>query len=67
MFSYDSFIKSNWVDSAHSSCKKLIDIYFYFEGYENYKRLAIVQDFTAHWAIENKQSANVWNFDSMPE
>jgi hypothetical protein len=27
--------------------------------------LAIIQDFTAHWAIKNKQMVNVWTFDSV--
>ena len=36
------------------------DIYFYFEGYGKSKRLAIIQDFKAHWAIKNKQMVNVW-------
>ena len=27
--------------------------------------MAIIQDFTAHWAIENKQMVNVWTFDSV--
>jgi hypothetical protein len=39
---------SNSVTLAYISSKKLIDIYFYFWGYENYKGLAIIQDFTAH-------------------
>ena len=37
-------------------------IYFYGYGYESSKGLAIIQDFTAHWAIKNKQMANVWTF-----
>ena len=51
---------SNFVTSAFISSKKMIDIYFYLYGYENSQGLAIIQDFTAHWAIENKQMANVW-------
>ena len=45
------------------SLKKGIYIYFYFQGYENSKGLGIIQDFTAHWAIKNKEMANVWTFD----
>jgi hypothetical protein len=26
---------------------------------------AIIQDFTAHWEIKNKQMVNVWTFDSV--
>ena len=26
---------------------------------------AIIQDFTAHWEIKNKQTVNVWTFDSV--
>ena len=29
--------------------------------------MAIIKDFTAHWAIKNKQMANDWKVDSMPE
>ena len=29
------------------------------------KGLAIIQDFTAHWEIKNKQMVNVWTFDSV--
>ena len=54
---------SNFVTSAYISSKKIIDIYFYFWGYEKSKELAIIQDFTAHWEIKNKQMANVWTFD----
>ena len=41
----------------------MIDINFYFYGYESSKDLAIIQDFTAHWALKNKQMTNVWTFD----
>ena len=50
---------------AYVSSKKLIDIHFYFYGYESSKGPAIIQDFTAHWAIKNKQMVNVWTFDSV--
>ena len=53
----------NSVTLDYISSKKIIDIYFYFWGYENSKGLAIIQDFTAHWAIKNKQMANVWTFE----
>jgi hypothetical protein len=43
--------------------KKMIYMYFYFRGYENSIGRAIIQDFTAHWAINNKQMANAWTFD----
>ena len=45
----------------------MIDIHFYFWGSEHSKGLAIIQDFTAHWAMKNEQMANVWKFDSMPD
>ena len=54
---------SNFVTSAYISSKKMIDIYFYFWGYENSNGLAIIEDFTAHWAIKNKEMSNVWTFD----
>ena len=41
----------------------MIDIHFYCQGYGNSKGLAIIQDFTAHWAIKNEQMANVWTFN----
>ena len=41
----------------------MVDIYFYFEVYNNSKGLAIIQDFTANWAIKNKQMVNFWTFD----
>ena len=53
----------NFVTLAYISSKKMVYIYFYFYGYESSKGLAIIQDFTAHWAIKNKQMANVWTFD----
>ena len=53
----------NFVTLAHISSKLIIDIYLYFWEYECSKGLAIIQDFTAHWAIENKQMAIVWTFD----
>ena len=52
MFSYDSDIESTWVTSAHVSSYKLIDIRFYFKGYESSKWLAIILDFTVHSAIK---------------
>ena len=55
----------DFVTLAHISSKKNVDIYFYGYGYESYKGLAIIQDFTAHWAIKNKQMVNVWTFDSV--
>ena len=55
----------NFIILAHVSLKKIIYINFYCEGYENSKGLAIIQDFTAHWAIKNKQMVNVWTFDSV--
>jgi hypothetical protein len=55
---------SNFVTSAYISSKKMIDIYFYCWGYENYKGLAIIQDFAAYWAIKNKEMANVLRFGS---
>jgi hypothetical protein len=48
---------------ADISSKKMRDIHNYFEGYENSKGLAFIQDFTALWAIKNKQMVNVWTFD----
>jgi hypothetical protein len=36
-----------FITLAENSSKKMIDIYYYFEGYENYKGLAFIQDFTA--------------------
>ena len=51
-----------WVTSSCDSSMKIMDILFYFLGYENSKGLAIIQDFTAHWAIKNKQMANVLSF-----
>ena len=47
---------------AYVSSKKMTDIHFYCQRYENYKGLAIIQDFTAHWAIKDKQMVNVWTF-----
>ena len=41
----------------------MIDIYFYFQGYESSEGVAIIQDFTARWAIKNKQMTNVWTLD----
>ena len=57
----------NFITLAYVSSKKMIDIHFYWYGCEKSIGLAIIQDFTAHWAIKNKQMANVWKFDSMPE
>ena len=28
---------------------------------------AIIQDFTAHWAIKNEKMATIWKFDSKPK
>ena len=53
----------NFVALAYISSTKLIDIYFYGYGYGNSQVLAIIQNFTAHWAIKNKPMANVWTFD----
>ena len=53
----------NFITLAYISSRKMIDIHFYCLGYESSKGLAIIQDFTAHWVIENKQMANVWTFD----
>ena len=33
--------------------------------YEYSKCLAIIQDFTAHWGIRNKEMVIVWKFDSV--
>ena len=41
----------------------MIDIHLYCQRYENYNGLAIIQDFKAHWVIQNEQMANVWNFN----
>ena len=41
----------------------MIDIHLYCQRYENYNGLAIIQNFTAHWVIQNEQMANVWNFN----
>ena len=41
----------------------MIDMHFYFQGYGNSKGLAIIQDFTAHWAINNKPITNVPSFN----
>ena len=54
---------SNFVTSAYSSSKNIIDVFLNFYRYENSKDLAIIQYFAAHWAIKNKQMANVWTFD----
>ena len=48
---------------AYVYSRKMKDVHFYCWGYENSKGLAIIQDFTAHWAIQNKQMVNVWTFD----
>jgi hypothetical protein len=52
---------SNFVTSAYISTKKMIHVNLCSKGYGNSKGFAIVQDFTAHWAIKNKQMASVWN------
>ena len=39
------------------------DIQFYLWGFWNTKGLAIIHDFTAHWAIKNEQMVNIWKFD----
>ena len=54
---------SNFVTTAYISSKKIIDIYFYFWGYETSKGPANIQDCTAHWVIKKKQMVNVWTFD----
>ena len=56
---------SNCITLAYVSSKKIIYIYFYCQGYENSKGLAIIQYFIGHWAITNKQMANVWTIDSV--
>ena len=56
---------SNFITLAYISPKKIIDIHFYCWQYENSKGPAIIQDFTAHWAITNKQMVNVWKFTSV--
>ena len=43
----------------------MIDINFYCQLYENSKGLAIIQNFTAHWGINNKEMTIVWIFDSV--
>ena len=54
---------SIFVTSAYISSKKIIDISFSFEVYENSKGQAIIQDFTAHWVIKIEEMANVRTFD----
>ena len=49
---------------AYVYSRKMKDIHFYCWGYENSKGWAIIQDFIAHWAINNKEMVNVWTFDS---
>ena len=56
---------SNFITLAYISSDKIIDIHFYWWQYENSKGLAIIQDFTAHWAIKNKQIMNVCKFISV--
>jgi hypothetical protein len=41
-FSYESDIESNWVTPDQVSSKTMIDIHFYFKGYESSKGLAII-------------------------
>ena len=43
----------------------MIDRHFYCEIYENYKGLATIQDFIAHWGIKNEEIVTVWKFDSV--
>ena len=50
---------------ARDSSKKMIDIRFYCKSYENSKGFAIIQDFTAHWAIRSKEMVIVLKFDSV--
>ena len=50
---------------AEDSSKKMIDIWFYCKSYENSISFAIIQDFTAHWGIRNKEMVIVWKFDSV--
>ena len=47
--------------------KKIIYFILYSLGYGNFKLLAIVHDFIAHWAITNEQMADTWNFTSESE
>jgi hypothetical protein len=53
----------NFVTLAYISSKKMVYIFFFFYGYESSKGQAIIQDFTVHWAIKDKQMVNVWTFD----
>jgi hypothetical protein len=53
----------NFITLDYISSTKMIDINFYFYGYESSKGLAIIQDFTAHWVLKNKQMTNIWTFD----
>ena len=55
-----------WFTLAHVLSKKMIYIHF-FLWYEISRGLAIIKDFTAHWAIKSVQMANVWKFVSMSE
>jgi hypothetical protein len=53
----------NSITLDHITSKKITYIYFYCQGYGNAKGLAIIQDFTDHWAIKKKEMANVWTFE----
>jgi hypothetical protein len=55
----------NFISLAYVSLKKIKDIHFHCKGYVNSKGLAIIRDFTSHWAIKNKQMVKVWTFDSV--
>ena len=50
---------------AGDSSKKMIDIRFYCKSYESFKGFAIIQDFTAHWAIRSEAMVIVWKLDSV--
>ena len=53
---------SNNKNSLTSTFFYGMDIHFYFLGYKNSKVVAIIQDFTAHLALKNKEMVNVFNF-----
>ena len=53
----------NFITLTYVSSEKMTDIHLYCQRNENSQGLAIIQDFTAHWAIKDKQMANVWTFD----
>ena len=43
----------------------MIDIHLVFERYEHFKGLAIIQEFTAYWVIQNEQMVTFWKFYSV--